>query len=99
MVFKGMANKGILDWVLKIVTKIRVMSTQKLCSIRVFLNSFRHKRAEMTQIGWKIPYFVIIAWKIRVFEYPLVKKIKGILSVIFSQKNKGIEYSIQMRSP
>ena len=47
MVFKGMANKGILDCSLKIVTKIRVMSTQKLCSIRVFLNCFRHKRAEM----------------------------------------------------
>ena len=73
MVFKGMANKGILDWVLKIVTKIRVLSTQKLCSIRVFLNSFCHKRAEMAQVGWKIPYFVIISWKIRVFQYPWLK--------------------------
>ena len=30
-----MANKGIVDWVLKIVTKLRVMSTQKLCNITV----------------------------------------------------------------
>ena len=73
MVFKGMANKGILDWVLEIVTKIGVMSSQKLCNIRVFLNSFRHKSAEMAKIGWKIPFFVIIGWKIRVFESPLVK--------------------------
>ena len=49
MVFKGMANKGILDSVLKIVTKIRVMSTQKLCSIRVFLNSFCHKGLKLAE--------------------------------------------------
>ena len=63
MVFKGLANKGILDWVLKIVTKIRVMSTQKLCSIRVFLNSFRHKRAEMAQIGKKYHILLLLREK------------------------------------
>ena len=71
-----MANKGILDWVLKIVTKIRVMSTQKLCNIRVFLNSFNPKRAEMAQIGWKIPYFVIIFLKNKGIWVPIGKKLR-----------------------
>ena len=38
-----MANKGIVDWVLKIVTKLRVMSTRKLFQTY----SFNHNQKEL----------------------------------------------------
>ena len=51
-----MANKGILYWVLKTVTKIRVMSAQTKSGLRVFLDSFyqikKPKLAENTPF-WK----------------------------------------------
>ena len=50
-----MANKGILDRVLKIVTKIRVLSSQKLCSIGVFLNSFATKGLKWPKLAEKYP--------------------------------------------
>ena len=71
------------------ILKIMNHETQKLSSIRIFLNRFHHKRAEMAQIGRKMPYFDIISWKIRVFQYPWVKN-QRYCECNFQPKNKGM---------